>query len=322
MKLKYLIKKIANAIFTLFCVLIINYFLFRVMPGDPLAMMLRDPKASPESVEKMKHLFGLDQAWYVQFGLYVKQLLSGDLGMSFLFKQPVTELIAIKIVPTLLLVGVATLVSLIGGIFLGILAARKRGKKVDVMSLSFSLLTYSMPTFWVGVVLVALLSVHLTLFPTSGMTTAGMVFSSSMDAVVDVAHHLFLPALSLSLVLLGQYVLIMRNSLIDELTEDYVQTAKAKGFSEKYIVRKHAVPNAMLPMVTVISINLGFMIAGAIEIETVFSWPGIGRLMYEALLNRDYPLLQGIFLIISTCVIFANLIADVLYGYLDPRVKG
>ncbi|WP_413299011.1 ABC transporter permease [Bacillus sp. 1P10SD] len=322
MKLKYLIKKIANAIFTLFCVLIINYFLFRVMPGDPLAMMLRDPKASPESVEKMKHLFGLDQAWYVQFGLYVKQLLSGDLGMSFLFKQPVTELIAIKIVPTLLLVGVATLVSLIGGIFLGILAARKRGKKVDIMSLSFSLLTYSMPTFWVGVVLVALLSVHLTLFPTSGMTTAGMVFSSSMDAVVDVAHHLFLPALSLSLVLLGQYVLIMRNSLIDELTEDYVQTAKAKGFSEKYIVRKHAVPNAMLPMVTVISINLGFMIAGAIEIETVFSWPGIGRLMYEALLNRDYPLLQGIFLIISTCVIFANLIADVLYGYLDPRVKG
>ncbi|WML60415.1 ABC transporter permease [Neobacillus sp. PS2-9] len=322
MKLKYLIKKIANAIFTLFCVLIINYFLFRVMPGDPLAMMLRDPKASPESVEKMKHLFGLDQAWYVQFGLYVKQLLSGDLGMSFLFKQPVTELIAIKIVPTLLLVGVATLVSLIGGIFLGILAARKRGKKVDVMSLSFSLLTYSMPTFWVGVVLVALLSVHLTLFPTSGMTTAGLVFSSSMDAVVDVAHHLFLPALSLSLVLLGQYVLIMRNSLIDELTEDYVQTAKAKGFSEKYIVRKHAVPNAMLPMVTVISINLGFMIAGAIEIETVFSWPGIGRLMYEALLNRDYPLLQGIFLIISTCVIFANLIADVLYGYLDPRVKG
>jgi peptide/nickel transport system permease protein len=322
MKLKYLIKKIANAIFTLFCVLVINYFLFRVMPGDPLAMMLRDPKASPESIEKMKHLFGLDQSWYVQFGLYVKQLLSGDLGMSFLFKQPVTELIAIKIVPTLLLVGVATLVSLIGGIFLGILAARKRGKKVDVISLSFSLLTYSMPTFWVGVVLVALLSVHLTLFPTSGMTTAGMVFSNSMDAVVDVAHHLFLPALSLSLVLLGQYVLIMRNSLIDELTEDYVQTAKAKGFSEKYIVRKHAVPNAMLPMVTVISINLGFMIAGAIEIETVFSWPGIGRLMYEALLNRDYPLLQGIFLIISTCVIFANLIADVLYGYLDPRVKG
>lgn len=322
MKLKYFVKKVSNAIVTLFFVLVINYFLFRVMPGNPLAMLLRDPKASPESVEKMKQLFGLDHPWYVQFGLYVKQLLMGDLGMSFLFKQPVAELITTKIVPTLLLVGVATLVSLLGGIFLGILAARKRGKKVDVISLSFSLLTYSMPTFWVGVVLVALLSVHLTLFPTSGMSTAGMVFASSMDEVLDVAHHLFLPALSLSLVLLGQYVLIMRNSLIDELTEDYVQTAKAKGFSEKYIVRKHAVPNAMLPMVTVISINLGFMIAGAIEIETVFSWPGIGRLMYEALLNRDYPLLQGIFLIISTCVILANLIADVLYGYLDPRVKG
>ncbi|HSO58949.1 MAG TPA: ABC transporter permease [Paenisporosarcina sp.] len=322
MKLNYLIKKVTNAIITLFFVLIINYFLFRVMPGDPLAMMLRDPKASPESAEKLKQLFGLGEPWYIQFGLYLKQLLQGDLGMSFLFKQPVVEIIAIKIVPTLLLVGVATIVSLIGGIFLGILAAKNRGKKIDVLSLSFSLLSYSMPTFWIGVLLVAFLSVHLTLFPTSGMTTSGMVFASSIDATVDVARHLFLPALSLSLVLLGQYVLIMRNSLMDELTEDYVQTAKAKGFSEKYIIRKHAIPNAMLPMVTVISINLGFMIAGAIEIETVFSWPGIGRLMYEALLNRDYPLLQGIFLIISTCVILANLIADVLYGYLDPRVKG
>lgn len=322
MKLNYLIKKVTNAIITLFFVLIINYFLFRVMPGDPLAMMLRDPKASPESAEKLKQLFGLGEPWYIQFGLYLKQLLQGDLGMSFLFKQPVVEIIAIKIVPTLLLVGVATIVSLIGGIFLGILAAKNRGKKIDVLSLSFSLLSYSMPTFWIGVLLVAFLSVHLTLFPTSGMTTSGMVFASSIDATVDVARHLFLPALSLSLVLLGQYVLIMRNSLMDELTEDYVQTAKAKGFSEKYIIRKHAIPNAMLPMVTVISINLGFMIAGAIEIETVFSWPGIGRLMYEALLNRDYPLLQGIFLIISTCVILANLIADVLYGYLDPRIKG
>jgi peptide/nickel transport system permease protein len=322
MKLNYLIKKVTNAIITLFFVLIINYFLFRVMPGDPLAMMLRDPKASPESAEKLKQLFGLGEPWYIQFGLYIKQLLQGDLGMSFLFKQPVVEIIAIKIVPTLLLVGVATIVSLIGGIFLGILAAKNRGKKVDVLSLSFSLLSYSMPTFWIGVLLVAFLSVHLTLFPTSGMTTSGMVFASSIDATLDVARHLFLPALSLSLVLLGQYVLIMRNSLMDELTEDYVQTAKAKGFSEKYIIRKHAIPNAMLPMVTVISINLGFMIAGAIEIETVFSWPGIGRLMYEALLNRDYPLLQGIFLIISTCVILANLIADVLYGYLDPRIKG
>lgn len=322
MKLNYLIKKVTNSIITLFFVLIINYFLFRVMPGDPLAMMLRDPKASPESAEKLKQLFGLGEPWYIQFGLYIKQLLQGDLGMSFLFKQPVVEIIALKIVPTLLLVGVATIVSLIGGIFIGILAAKNRGKKIDVLSLSFSLLSYSMPTFWIGVLLVAFLSVHLTLFPTSGMTTSGMVFASSIDATLDVARHLFLPALSLSLVLLGQYVLIMRNSLMDELTEDYVQTATAKGFSEKYIIRKHAIPNAMLPMVTVISINLGFMIAGAIEIETVFSWPGIGRLMYEALLNRDYPLLQGIFLIISTCVILANLIADVLYWYLDPRIKG
>jgi peptide/nickel transport system permease protein len=302
-------------------IVIINYFLFRVMPGDPLSVILRNPSASPEAVNEIRAMYGLNQPWYVQFGIYLKNLLHGDFGMSFMFKRPVIEIVAEKLFPTLLLVGAATIISIICGILIGIFAAKKRGSKTDVFTLSFSMFTYSMPTFWVGVILITFFSVYMRVFPTSGMYTAGATFASYLDQAADLLKHLFLPTLSLSLVLMGQYALIMRNSLLESLSEDYIQTARAKGFSEKYIIRKHAIPNAMLPLVTIISINLGFMIAGAIEVETVFSWPGIGRLMYEALLNRDYPLLQGIFLIISVSVVFANLLADLFYGYLDPRVK-
>ncbi|MFY0543795.1 ABC transporter permease [Brevibacillus sp. H7] len=321
MKTAYLLKKTFHAAITVLFVLVINFFLFRVMPGDPLAMLLRDPKMSPEAIEQMKQMFGLDQPWYIQFFTYVKELLQGNLGTSFMFKQPVMDIIAGKLLPTILLVGTASIIALVGGTLLGILSARKRGTKVDVFALGFSLLTYSMPTFWLGVVLVAFFSVYLMAFPTTGMVTAGKSFENTAALFLDMGKHLFLPVLSLSLVLIGQYVLIMRNTLLDVLTEDYIQTAKAKGFSDKYVLRRHAVPNAMLPLITLVSINFGFIIAGAIEVETVFSWPGIGRLMFEALMNRDYPLLQGIFFFISVCVVFANLLADVLYGYLDPRIK-
>ncbi|TYS67778.1 ABC transporter permease [Sutcliffiella horikoshii] len=317
----YLMKKLFQSMVTIFLVLIINFFLFRVMPGDPLAMIVRNPNASEEAIEKIKVLFGVDQPMYVQFWLYFKQLAQGDLGMSFMAKEPVIQVIGEKLVPTLLLVGLSTIVAIIAGMFIGIVAASKRGKKIDIISLTFSLITYAMPTFWLGIMLVVFFSVTLNLFPTSGMSTAGAVFANSFEKALDVSKHLFLPTLTLALVLIGQFVLIMRNSLLEVLTEDYITTAKAKGFSEKLIIRRHALPNAMLPMVTIIAINIGFMIAGAIQIETVFSWPGLGRLMYEALNNRDYPLLQGIFLIVSVCVVLANLCADIIYGYLDPRIN-
>ncbi|NLP52509.1 ABC transporter permease [Bacillus sp. RO1] len=317
----YLMKKLFQSMVTIFLVLIINFFLFRVMPGDPLAMIVRNPNASEEAIEKIKVLFGVDQPMYVQLWLYFKQLAQGDLGMSFMTKEPVIQVIGEKLVPTLLLVGLSTIVAIIAGMFIGIVAASKRGKKIDITSLTFSLITYAMPTFWLGIMLVVFFSVTLNLFPTSGMSTAGAVFANSFEKALDVSKHLFLPTLTLALVLIGQFVLIMRNSLLEVLTEDYITTAKAKGFSEKLIIRRHALPNAMLPMVTIIAINIGFMIAGAIQIETVFSWPGLGRLMYEALNNRDYPLLQGIFLIVSVCVVLANLCADIIYGYLDPRIN-
>jgi peptide/nickel transport system permease protein len=321
MSKQLLAQKIFYAIITIFIVLVFNYFLFRVLPGDPLAMMMRNPKATPEMLEGIRQLYGLDQSWYVQFFIYFKNLFSFDLGMSFLYKDSVTSVIGSKIMPTLILVGLAEVVAISVGVFIGIIAAWKRGTKLDVATLGFSLVTYSMPTFWLGIIMIVVFSVNLHLFPTSGMLSPGKNFDASIASLVDFGRHLFLPTLTLSLVLIGEYALMMRNTLIDVLSEDYITTAKAKGFKNRYILQKHAVPNAMLPMITIIAINLGFIVAGTIQVETIFSWPGLGSLMYEALKARDYPLLQGIFLLVTVCVVAANVLADITYSYVDPRVK-
>ncbi len=318
----YILRKIFQSLITVLAVLIINYFLFRVIPGDPMQMVMRNPKASPESIAHIRSLFGLDKPWYTQFGIYISQLFKGDMGLSFTFKKPVVEVIGARVFPTVLLVGVAEIIAIIVGTLIGIISAWKRGKKIDVIALSFSLITYSMPTFWLGIVLVVIFSVQLGIFPTTGMVTPGMSFYSFFDRFLNIGWHSVLPVLTFSLVMIGEYTMIMRNTLMEVLTEDYITTARAKGFKEKYVIMKHAVPNALLPMTTIIAINLGLVIGGAIQVETIFSWPGLGRLMYEALINRDYPLLQGIFMLVSIAVIGANLIADILYSYLDPRVKG
>ncbi|SMP62568.1 ABC transporter permease [Anoxynatronum buryatiense] len=321
MKRQYLAKKIIQSLVTIFFVLVFNYILFRVMPGNPLAMIMRNPRASQEAIERTRELFGLNQSWVVQFWIYLKHLFTGDLGISFLYRQPVTEIIVARIIPTVLMVGLAQILAIIVGVFLGVISAWKRGSRVDVAALGFSLVTYSMPTFWLGIILIFVFSVSLRWFPTSGMLTPGQSFSSTFAMVRDAARHLVLPVLTLSLVLIGEYTLTMRNTLLDVLTEDYMTTAKAKGFDDNYLIKKHALPNAMLPMITLIAINLGLVIGGTIQVETIFSWPGLGRLMFDALKARDYPLLQGIFLLITLSVIVANLIADVTYGYFDPRVR-
>lgn len=321
MKKQYLLKKLFQALITIVLVLVFNYFLFRIMPGDPLSMIMRNPKASPEAIERTKALFGLGEPWYSQFFIYLQNLLRGDLGLSFLYKKPVVEVILQKIMPTLILVGIAEIIAIFIGIILGVISAWKRASKIDVFALGFSLVTYSMPTFWLGIILISIFSIGLRIFPTSGMFTLGQSFASTLEMVKDGALHLVLPVSALSLVLIGEYALTMRNTLLDVFTEDYILTAKAKGFFDKYIIKRHALPNAMLPMITIIAINLGLIIGGTIQIETIFSWPGIGRLMYEAIKNRDYPLLQGIFLLITISVILANFIADITYSYLDPRIK-
>ena len=314
-------KKLFYALITILVVLVFNYILFRVLPGDPLAMIMRNPKATPETIEAVKQLYGLDQVWYVQFFTYFKHLFQGDLGTSFVYKAPVLEVLGSRILPTILMVGLAEVIAILIGIFIGILAAWKRGTRLDVGTLGFSLVTYSVPTFWLGMIMVVLFCVTLHWFPTSGMFTPGKSFATTGAMLSDLFRHLTLPVITMSLVLIGEYALTMRNTLIDVLSEDYITTARAKGFRERYVLMKHAVPNAMLPMITIIAINIGFVVAGAIQIETIFSWPGLGRLMYEALGARDYPLLQGVFLLVTVSVVLANVLADITYSYIDPRVK-
>ncbi len=321
MKKKHLIKKIIYAVITVLAVLVFNYILFRVLPGDPLATIMRDPKTSPEMIEATKRLFGLDKPWYVQFFQYFRNMLFGEFGMSIYFKQPVAGVIGARIMPTVIMVGLAEVLAIIIGIIIGVIAAWKRGTKLDVGMLGFSLVTYSMPTFWLGMIMIVIFSVNLHLLPTSGILTPGMSYHTTGAMVADYIRHLLMPTLTMSIVLIGEYALTMRNTLIDVLSEDYITTAKAKGFSNGYILRKHAMPNAMLPMVTIIAINLGLVVAGAIQVETIFSWPGLGSLMYEALKARDYPLLQGVFLLVTVSVVVANFIADVTYSYIDPRVR-
>lgn len=321
MKRKIIAKKIIYSLITIFAVLVFNYFLFRVLPGNPLSIMMRSPKASPEMIEAARRLYGLDKPWYTQFCIYLANLFKGDLGTSFFYKQPVSSVIESRIMPTVIMVGLSEVAAIIAGILTGIVAAWKRGTKVDVGALGFSLITYSMPTFWFGMIMVVIFSVNLRMFPTSGMLTPGKSFAGFPAMAADYIRHLILPSLTLSIVLMGEYALTMRNTLIDVLSEDYITTAKAKGFGDRYILRKHALPNAMLPMITIIAINLGMIVGGTVQVETIFSWPGLGSLMYEALRARDYPLLQGTFLLTTVSVVIANLIADITYSYFDPRVK-
>ncbi len=317
----YFLKKFIFALITVFAILIINYFLFRIMPGDPVSMLVRNPKMSPEAARRIREIFGLDKPWYEQFAIYVRSLFKGDMGTSFIYRKPVSGIIIERLAASLVLTVIAEIIAIGAGLLLGIIAAWKRGKRTDILALGFSLVTYAMPTFWLGVLMIAFFSVNLRLFPTSGMISPEMVFAEGFVKLKNIGWHMVLPAITLSLVLIGEYMLVMRSTLIEVLTEDYIVTAEAKGMDRNGILKKHALPNAMIPIVTLISMNLGFTITGALQVETVFSWPGLGRLMYDALQARDYPLLQGIFLITSLCVVGANLISDIMYGYLDPRVR-
>ena len=224
-----------------------------------------------------------------------------------------------RCVNTLWLVMPAQILAIVFGTLLGLIAAWRRGTPIDTTALIFSLVTWSLPTFFLGIVL---LFIGASLFdlPLAGKQTAGAQFDSLIDQLLDLGRHLLLPTLTLALVLLGEYMLVMRSSVLDVFSEDYILTAKAKGLSTYRIIRDHALRNAMLPLVTLIALTLGFTVAGAIQVETVFSWPGLGELTVKAVGQRDYPLLQGAFLVLAVSVVVANLLADVVYSWLDPRV--
>lgn len=321
---RYAAGKLGGAVASLGFMLVVNFFLFRVLPGDPARTLGRGRFSTPEQMAAFNSTYGLDQPLLQQFWTFLGNTLHGDLGISLRYRVPVSQLIADRIWPTLLLVGTSTLLAALIGIWLGIRGAWARGSRFDRFSTGGSLTLYSMPEWWLGLILIAVLSVGMGplpgLFPTGGLHSI-QADPSSWSGVLDTAWHLTLPVFTLTLAYLADYALIMRSSLLDEVGEDYLTTARAKGLRDAQVRDRHAVRNALLPTTTVVALNFGFVVAGAITIETVFSIPGLGLLATEALSVPDYWVLQGTFLVASAAVIVANLAANLVYGLLDPRVR-
>jgi peptide/nickel transport system permease protein len=317
---RWLAGKAGAALLTLIFVLVFNFFLFRIM-GDPTSQLARLPRATPEEIQQLRHAYGLDKPLLGQFADYVGDTLHGDLGISQRTRRPVWDEIRDALPWTLLLVGVGTLLATLIGTWLGIVAATRRASRTDDGLLGFSLFTYSAPEYWIGLILILVFAVAIPLFPAGLQMTPGEEFDSWLAQAADIAQHLVLPAAALTLTLLGQYFVIMRSSMVDVLTEDFITVKRATGLPWNRVVRQHAVRNALLPLVTLSAIQFGFVMGGVITIETIFSWPGLGLLEFEAINSKDFPMLQGAFLVFSVAVIVLNLIADALYFVLDPRVQ-
>lgn len=320
--IKRILKKFFFVCITLFFVIAFNFFLFRVMPGNTETILAKS--TTSEAVKKrLIEKAGLDKPLITQFGIYLGNLVTGDFGEAFNTydgKQDVLAIIWGRVPNTVILLISAEIVAIILGMLIGVICAYKRGSGLDTGLLSGSLVLYSMPTFWFAMVLIFVFCVGLRWFPTGGITTPGSNFHGWLY-VADYLKHMVLPMLCMGFVMIGCYAITMRSTMIDILTEDYIATARAKGLSTRYILLKHAVPNAMLPMSTIIALNLSVVFGGAIQLETLFSWQGLGKLMYDALLKRDFPLLQGCFVISTVAIILTNFIMDILYGVIDPRVK-
>ncbi|HSV38720.1 MAG TPA: ABC transporter permease [Nocardioidaceae bacterium] len=321
---RYVGGKVLGAGASLLFVLVVNFFLFRILPGDPAKNLTRGRVQTEEQLNAFRAEYGLDQPLLQQFWTYLKNTAQFDLGVSIRYNVPVSELIVDRMWPTIALVGLSTLLATLIGVYLGTISAWNRGGRFDRYSTGTTLTLYSMPEWWLGLLLIAGLSVGFGpipgIFPTGGLNSID-ADPSSLSGVLDTAWHLTLPVLTLTLAYLAEYALIMRSSLLDELGEDYLTTARAKGLRDIEVRRRHAVPNALLPTTTLAALNIGFVVSGAITIETIFSIPGLGLLSYEALSVPDFDVLQGTFLLASAAVIFANLAANLLYGVLDPRVR-
>lgn len=327
-------RRLLFSLITLIVVLIFNFFLFRIVPGDPVSM-IASPRMKSETREKIREQYGLDKPIWInlsavreegsfsaifdtQFFYYLNNLVHGELGQSFRQKSDVAELIGERLGPTILLIMTGELMGILFGTLLGVIAAWKARSKIDAGALFFGLVAWSMPAFWLGIILLTFTRGYL---PSGGYITIGATYANTLERWLDIARHLALPAFTMAILLFGAYVLVMRNSTLEVLSEDYMLTAKAKGLSSFGALWKHAFKNASLPLVTIIAMELGAALGGAIQIETIFSWPGVGRLMFEAINQRDYPVLQGVFLLLAISMIAANFLADLTYMFLDPRVK-
>ncbi|MEL6478559.1 MAG: ABC transporter permease [Pseudomonadota bacterium] len=320
-RLRYVVKRLLQAVPIIFAILVMNFFLLQLAEGDAVDVLAGEAgSATPEYMAELRAKFGLDQPLPVQLARYLWNVVQFDLGYSFRHEMPVSELIFDRMVPTLLLM-ISTITLAVGfGILLGLIAATGLNTWRDTAISIFALITYATPLFWVGLMLIVVFSLNLGWFPTSGMENL-TAFYEGWDRVWDIARHLVLPTITLSLFYLALYTRLMRASMLEQYGQDYVTTARAKGVTERRIVFVHVLRNALLPVVTMAGVQVGALIGGSVIVESVFAWPGLGMLAFEALFARDLNLLLGIFLLSALLVVAVNLVVDIIYSTLDPRIE-
>jgi peptide/nickel transport system permease protein len=320
---RYALRRVLQAIPIVFILSVLLFAMVRAAPGGPLSTAYRNPNVTKEQIEILKKQLGLDKPLPVQYVTWLGDLLQGNMGESIKFRRPVSEMIAERIPNTLILVGVSFLVTLIIALPVGILSARKPYSLFDYTATTLTFIGQSVPVYWLGLALILVFYVAIVnpatgkpLFPAGGMRTIG-----GDNNLLDLAWHLVLPVTALSASWAAWYSRFLRSSLMDVLHEDYIRTARAKGASDRTVYYKHALRNAILPLVTLIGLDLPSLFAGALFIETIFTWPGMGRLFWDAARGRDYPVLLAVVMIDAVIIIFCNILADLFYGILDPRVK-
>jgi peptide/nickel transport system permease protein len=314
----YVARKVLGAAGTLLFVMLFNFVLFRVMPGSPVDTIARNQRLSPGEIQALIADFGLDRPLPEQVPGYLWDTVRGNLGVSYTSGRSVVSVLAERVWPTVVLVLPATIISVSVGVWLGIHAGWRRGSGTDAGSVGASLVLYSTPEGWLGMMLLVVFGVWLGVFPLGGYSSSPPPEGAAY--VADVMTHAFLPVVTLALAYIGEYVLIMRSSMVEVTHEEFLTTARAKGLTDRDVRRRHAVPNALLPIVTLIFYSFGFVLGGAVVIESIFNWPGLGLLTFQAIDNQDFPVIQGVFLLSSFLVIAFNLVADLSYGYIDPRV--
>lgn len=314
-------KRLAHVFLLLLAVIVFNFFLVRLAPGDPAEVIAGEMGGvTAEVLQDIRRSYGLDKPQLVQLGVYLGRVAQGDLGYSYFYNTPVTELIFARLGPTLILVLTALFFAIGVGTLLGVLASLKPAGLFSNIITVFALVGYSMPVFWTGIMLVIVFAATLGWFPISNMYEV-TVTESGWVKFADLLHHLVLPAFTLGVIYLAQYARLARASMLEVLDADYIRTARAKGLGEVRVIGKHALRNAVIPVVTIAGLQFGHLISGAVLVETVFNWPGLGTLALESVLGRDYPTLLGILFFSALLVVTANLLTDLAYRVIDPRIR-
>jgi peptide/nickel transport system permease protein len=323
MNSSFLLKRFGYGLLLMLGVVVLNFLLIRLAPGDPALVIAGEMGgATQEMLDSIREEYGLNKPVLVQLGLYIGNVLRGDLGESFFFNQPVASLIGQRILPTILLVITAQLLSIVIGVVLGVLAARKPNGVMSAFVSVFATIGYAVPVFWTGIMLIILFASVFPVFPVEGMQSVRLRDAGVLIKALDILHHLALPAFTLAVIYLAQYARLSRASMLEVLGSDYIRTARAKGASPRAVLFKHALRNAALPILTIAGLQFGNLISGALLVETVFNWPGMGRLAFDSILRRDYPTIMGVLFFASAMVVVANILTDMSYRWADPRLRG